>query len=1138
VTRRILALAFLLLPWTLHAEETLGYYRFPAIHGDTVVFAAEGDLWRVDRRGGVATRLTTHPAEESNPAISPDGRTIAFSAAYEGPTEVYTMPIDGGLPVRRTFEGEGRNGAVVVGWTPGGEVLYATAHDTRLPGTELARLDPATGRRALVPLAQASDGTYTPDGKTLFFTRFAFQGSHTKRYKGGAVQNLWRYSDPSEKGDAEAVPLTADFAGTSKAPMLWQGRVYFVSDRDGTMNLWSMDEAGKDLHQLTFHQGWDVTSPDLSAGRIVYQLGADLRIFDIAANQDAPLPVRLISDFDQLRETWVKKPTDYLTAARLSPAGDRLVLTARGQVFVVPVKAGRIVEVTRKAGVRYREARFLPDGKSVFALSDETGEVELWKFPANGVGKPDQLTSDAKVLRWDGEASPDGRWLAHHDKAQQLWLLDLKSRKQTRIATSASPYGDFQDLAWSPDGRWLAWSVAGANSFNRIYLYDVAKARTVALTSDRFNSTSPAWSRDGKWIYFLSDRSLRTLVHSPWGTRQPDPYLTATTGIFGIALKRGTRSPFQLPDELHPAKPKDKEETEAEEPDSKADKGADKDRGKEKAKDRDDDQDKTKKPPKVEIDLDGLASRLYEVAVPPGNYESLSAGEDHLFWLAVQPGIENDAMALQAVPFDPEKTDAQTLLADVEDYDLSADGKKLMLHRGEDFYVLDAGEAVAGDDLLSDKELAKAKVDLGGWTFPVSPREQWQQMFREAWRLERDYFYDPKMHGVDWPAMLEKYRPLSLRVTSRGELDDLLGQMVSELSALHTFVHGGEYRKGGETVEVASLGATLVRDEAAGGWRVDHLYRIDPDLPAAAGPLRAPGVEVDEGDVVESINGAPTLPVTDLGVLLRNQADKQVLLRIKAAKGRKERDVVVVPVAPKEAANLRYSDWEVSRRLAVEEKGKAEIGYVHLRAMGGDDYTSWARDFYPVFDRPGLIIDVRNNRGGNIESWILAKLLRKAWFWWQPREGGPYPNMPYAFRGHLAVLVDEGTSSDGEAFAEGVKRLGLGKVIGTRTWGGEIWLSSSNILVDKGIATAAEFGVYGPEGLWLIEGHGVDPDLVVDDTPHATFEGKDAQLDAAIQYLQEKIKAEPVPIPKAPAYPNKSLIYPKKGDKGEAPQLP
>jgi tricorn protease len=1119
--RFLVVLALLALAPALRAEETpghdslghdsIGYYRYPAIHGDTLVFAAEGDLWRVDRRGGVASRLTTHPAEESNPAISPDGRTLAFSAAYEGPTEVYTMPIDGGLPVRRTFEGAERGGALVAGWTPGGEILYATTTASGLPSTQLARLDPATGRRALIPLAQASEGCY--DGETLFFTRFAFQGSHTKRYRGGTAQSLWRFD-----GHTEAAPLTADFAGTSRSPMVWQGRVYFVSDRDGTMNLWSMDEKGGTLSQHTFHRGWDVTSPDLSEGRIVYQLGADLRLFDVAANQDAPLPIRLVSDFDQMRETWVKKPMDFLTASRLSPIGDRLVLTARGQVFVVPVKEGRIVEVTRKPGVRYREARFLPDGKSVFALSDETGEVELWKFPANGVGKPEPLTSEGKVLRWEGEASPDGRWIAHHDKDQQLWLLDLKTRKQQRLATSTSPYGGFQNLSWSPDSRWLAWSVAGSNSFTRIYLYQAATGKTVPLTSDRFNSTSPAWSRDGKWLYFLSDRSLRTLVRSPWGARQPDPYLTATTGIFGVALKKDTRSPFQPPDELHPAKNKDNKDDDDAEPASG--KKADKD-----DKDKDKDKDQGKKPPKVEIDLEGLAGRLYEVPVPPGNYESLTAGADRLYWLSVQPRVEDDMTSLETVPFDPEKTDPKTVLADIEEYDLSADGKKLMIRKEEDFYVLDAEDAT-GEEELAEKDLAKAKVDLAGWTFPFNPREQWQQMFREAWRLERDYFYDPKMHGVDWPAMLEKYRPLSLRVTSRSELDDLLGQMVSELSALHTFVRS-EQRKGDEEIEVASLGAALSRDEAAGGWRVEHLYRTDSDLPSTAGPLQARGVRVGEGDVIESINGTPTLSVMDLGALLRNQAGKQALLRVKDAKTKKSRDVVVMPVSPEDGADLRYGDWETSRRLAVEEKGKSEIGYVHLRAMSGEDYTSWARDFYPVFDRPGLIVDVRNNRGGNIESWILAKLLRKAWFWWQPRQGEPYPNMPYAFRGHLVVLVNESTASDGEAFAEGIRRLKLGRVIGTRTWGGEIWLTASNVLVDKGVATAAEFGVYGPEGSWMIEGHGVDPDEVVDNLPRATFDGRDAQLDAAIRYLQEKIKAEPVPVPKAPAYPDKSLVYPK-----------
>ena len=1115
---RLLCLLFLLLPGALRAEETLGYYRFPALHGDTIVFSAEGDLWRVGRQGGTATRLTTHPAEETYPAISPDGKTIAFSASYEGPNEVYTMPIDGGLPVRRTFEG---SDARVVGWTPGGEILYTTRHWSGLPSNQLLRLDPATGKSALLPLAQAADGDFTPDGKTLFFTRFAFQGSHTKRYQGGTAQSLWRYRE----GDAEATSLTADFPGTSREPMVWQGRLYFVCDRDGTLNLWSMDENGHDLKQLTSHHGWDVTSPSLSEGRIVYQLGADLRLYDVAAAKDEPLPIRLVSDFDQMRETWVQSPMDYLTAFDLSANGDRVALTARGEVFVAPVKKGRLVEVTRQPGVRYREARFLPDGKSVLALSDESGEVEIWKLPANGVGKPEQLTSDAKVLRWEALPSPDGKWIAHRDKDRQLWLLNVKTRKNNRIATSAD--SDFQDLAWSPDGRWLAWAVSGANTFLRVYLYDTASGKTVPVTSDRFNSWSPTWSADGKWLWFLSDRELRTLVPGPWGTRQPDPFLTATTKIFGVALKKGLRSPFQPPDELHPESAKDDDgadKAEAqEEPEGKAKakpenkpkrKAAEK--NEKKGKEAEDDDIKVEK---VEIDLDGLAERLVEVPVEAGNYDSLSANEDRLYWLASDPSFEEEqASSLMTVAFGDgtEKPEAKTVVEGIADYQLSADGKKLAVRKAKALYVFAAGED-------SPDDLDNAKVDLTGWTFPIDPKEQWRQMFREAWRLERDYFYDPKMHGVDWPAMLEKYRPLSLRVTSRAELNDLLGQMVSELSALHTFVHGGDRRKGDTDVDVASLGAVLARDEKAGGYRVERLYRSDPDLPADAPPLAVPGVGVKVGDVVESINGVPVLSVPDAALLLRNQTERQVLLRVHDGKTRAARDVVVVPFSSKQLDDLRYTDWELSRRKVVEEKGQSRLGYLHLRAMDSDDYTSWAMDFYPVFDRDGLILDLRNNRGGNIESWLLDKLQRKAWFWWQPRVGSPSPNMQYAFRGHLVVLVNENTSSDGEAFAEGVKRLGLGKVIGTRTWGGEIWLSSSNFLVDKGIATAAEFGVFGPDGTWLIEGHGVDPDVTVDNLPHATFLGSDAQLDAAIAYLQDEIRKHPVPPIKAPAYPNKSL---------------
>jgi len=1071
------------------AEARPGYLRFPALHGETLIFTAEGDLWSVPAAGGTARRLTSHLAAETHAAISPGGSMVAFTAAYEGPEEVYTMPVDGGLPVRRTWDGER---ATVVGWTPDGLILFATQHLSTLPNTQLATIDPRNGRRAALPLSQASDGAYDAPGQTLFFTRQAFQGSHTKRYKGGTVQSLWSYT--GEGGEAK--PLTSDYPGTSKTPMWWNGRVYFVSDRDGTMNIWSMREDGGDLKQHTFHKGWDAQSPSMSQGRIAYQLGAEIHLLDTTKGSEAAVPIRLVSDFDQARDRWIKSPMDYVTAIHLSPTGDRVVLTARGQVFVAPAQQGRLVEATRKEGVRYRQGRFMSDGKTLLALSDESGEVELWSLPANGVGPASRLTTDGDVIRWDAVPSPDGQWIAHYDKNQRLWLYDTAKRKSSLV--ERSPNSDYADLAWSPDSRWLAYSVAADDTLQQVRIYGIESGAITSLTSDRYDSASPAWSPDGKWIYLLSDRNLESAVGAPWGSRQPEPFFDRTTKIYEIPLLQGLRSPFRPADELAPPA--------AEAATGKEAGGGDKGATKETAA--------PKTPPAVIIDLDGIQARIAEVPVPPGNYDSLSTDGKRLYWMSrdLSPGRK---ASLMTFPIDNKRGEPETFLGDIRSYEISADRTKLLVRKGGDLFVFDAGAKAPA-------ETAKSAVGIKDWTFPIDPREEWRQMFTEAWRLERDYFYDPKMHGLDWPAIRDKYLPLVDRVTDRDELSDLLGQMVSELSALHIFVRGGDTREGTDQIDVASLGAELSRDEAAGGYRIEHIYRTDPDLPGEASPLARPEAGAADGDVIESINGVSLLSVPDPGEILRNQAGRQVLIRLRS-KGGQARDAVVTPIDPRRSADLRYDEWEYTRRLEVERMGGGRIGYVHLRAMGQGNITEWYREFYPVFKRDGLIVDVRHNRGGNIESWILEKLLRKAWVFWQPRVGSPYWNMQYAFRGHVTVLCDERTASDGELFTEGFRRLGLGKVIGTRTWGGEIWLTSSNILEDKGIATAAEFGMYGPEGTWLIEGHGVDPDIVVDNLPHATFDGADAQLQAAVDHLLKRIKEEPVPVPPAPAYPDKSF---------------
>ncbi len=1093
------------------AQNNRGWYRFPAIHDQTVAFSSEGDLWEVGIEGGIARRLTSAPGQEVHAAFSPDGTMIAFTANYEGPEEVYTMPANGGIPVRRTFEGGGPQnrrmapstpGATVAGWTPDGKILYATYHFSDLPDAQLVTID-AHNRFERIPLSQAAQGTFNPHNSTLFFTRLDRQPSFTKRYAGGSAENIWKYAPGHE-----AIPLTGDYAGTSKNPMWWDSRIYFLTDRDGTMNLWSMDENGKGLRQLTTSEGFDIKSASLSEGRIAYQLGADLHLYDISSSADRVIPIELPSDFDNLREHWVKDPVQYLSAVHFSPDGNSVVLTARGRVFVTPVKQGRFAEVNENKPGRFREARLLPNGKSVVLISTETGEAEVWLYPANGKGPGDELTRAGTVLRWEAIPSPDGKWIAHQDKDQQLWLYNVAARSNKKIASS--PNGDndspaFAELRWSPDSRWLTFGENALNNFVQIMLYNLETGVKTPLTTNRYNSGAACWSSDGKWIYFVSDRALKSSVKSPWGSRLPDPFFDRANKIYALPLQKNLVSPFRPPDELHPPEP---DAHEAESPKTEPVKTDEKQKEKPAA------------PPKIDIDLSGIAARIEEVPVPPGNYANLQVAGKRLCWINhdfADPAKD----VLECVNVGNKGDKPETLLDGVKGFEISADSKKMLVHKQNDLFVFDAGVTAAS--IKDPKTLSDAQIDLKRWNFSVVPLDEFHEAYLDAWRLERDYFYDRNMHHVAWTTIRDKYVEFLNRVRDREELNDLISDMVGELSALHTFVVGGDLRTGPDQIAVGSLGAYLVRDEAAAGFRVEHIYRTDPDRPDQLSPLLRPGAGLVEGDVITAINGHSLLPCADYAELLRDQVDKQILLTYHNKDNNQPHDVVVTAISDVQDHRLRYSEWEYTRRLAVEKATDGQVGYIHLRAMGPDDIRQWEEEYTPIYDRQGLIVDVRHNNGGNIDSWLLGKLSRKAWMYWQSRQGSPYWNMQGAFRGPVIVLCDFLTASDGEAFSEGFRRLGLGKLLGTRTWGGEIWLSFSNFLADTGIASAAETGVYGPEGKWLIEGHGVDPDIVVDNLPHATFEGKDAQLEAAVQLLRRAIREHPNPVPPPPSYPDKSF---------------
>jgi tricorn protease len=1072
-----------------------GYYRDPALRGDTLVFTAEGDLWSVAASGGLARRLTSHPAEESQAAISPDGRHVAFVASYDGTPDVYAMALAGGEPRRLSFDG-GR--VWVQGFTPQGEVVYATEN---VIGPTLRRVLRAVDLQGTsvreFPLADAREAAFDPSGERLWFTRFGLQvsGDNAQDYRGGAMAQVWRWSgNPAE----EAVRIASDLDANLSLPMWADDRLIAVSDHGGRANLWSMDADGNDRRALTAHREFDVRGARLDAGRVVYQLGADLRVLDLGDGSDRLVPIELGSDYGQRRSRFIKQPLAHLGAARIAADGRRAVLTARGNVAIAGTGPLRRIDLPSPADSRLREAVLSQDGKQVYAIVDGHGRSEIWSFPADGTPGGKALTRDGERHRWRLYPSPDGRWLAHDNKDGELWLLDLRSGDNRRIDADEYARDDaYGSVVWSHDSRFLALARSdSARLLSQIVLLDPASGQRATVTSDRYESFSPEFSRDGAWLYFLSNRSFQSSVGSPWGDRNTGAFFDKRAKLYALALQPGLRFPFQVPNEVSSA--------------NKPDTGDEK-----KKKEEKDSKDAASKSLPA-IVFDGLRERLFEVPVEAGNYNGIAAADGRLYFLQrdASPNAKGQLMTLEVSDQAPKP---ELFMADVAQFSISDDGKRLLLIKSPPEPGGAPGELLLVDAAAKGpSDLATSRLRVADWSLRVDPSAEWRQMFDDAWRMHREFSFDPGMRGQDWATVRARYAPLLARVNDRSELDDLLAQMSSELGILHSQVRGGQLRVDPDAPQAAALGAQLAAD--ADGVRIATIYRTDPELPSERGPLQQPGVDARDGDRLIAINGRPVRSPGEVADRLRQQAGQQVLLTLKRGAAAEHR-TVVVPVRLERDAALRYGDWVERSRARVEDAGAGRIGYLHLRAMTVGDMASFVREFYANVEREGLIIDVRRNRGGNIDSWILEKLLRRAWAFWQPPRGVPYSNMQQTFRGHLAVLADQFTYSDGETFAAGVKALKLGPVIGMRTSGAGIWLSDRNRLADNGAARVAEFGQFDVEGRWLIEGRGVAPDVVVDNLPVATARGNDAQLDAAVANVLQRLRDTPVPPLKAQPIP-------------------
>ncbi len=1064
------------------AEE--GFYQHPVASGDVLVFASEGDLWRTARSGGTAVRLTNDEGEESEPAISPDGKLIAFSASYDSDRDIYVMPVAGGRPRRLTYEG----GAVrTIGWTPDGRVIYSSAATGAGQGEVLYTLDPAGGEATPVPLWRANDATFGADGTTLFFTR---RGLYTRArdnavlYRGGGMEQLWCWQTGSQ---AEAVQLLADFGAPIRMPMGHGGRIYFISDKSGKDAVWSVAEDGSDVRQVSPELAFPVLQANIDGGEVFLQNGADLHVLSIAAGTLQKLSIDLVTDREQTRVRAIDDPLRWFEGARIAGSGDMVAITARGRAALAAPGQLRRVELPIPLDARARQAVQSPDGKKVYMILDQGDRGDIYAMSADGTGAPVAVTKGYEGYIWSFAIAPDGKTIVFWDKQARLQKVDVATGRVTLLARAESGADEaIYDVVFAPDSSHIAYVEQGKlndGDVADIMLQNLATGRRVQATSGKYNSYAPAFAHDGAWLYFLSDRNFAPDPGGPWGDRNMGPAFPDRGEVYGLQLDPASPFRMRADNELTRAAAPEKAEPDVAAP------------AKEESKDK-----KAKPPaPKVNIVLDGVAARLYKLPIKAGVEGLLLANEKFLY---TRRGDD-----LVSIAIDKKDPREEVFAPGARGMELSSDRQNALVMGGTpDKPVL---SIVPADRKLPEKPAANL-VRLGDWRLTIDPRAEWRQMFVDAWRLRRDFFFDPALRGVDWNAVRAAHEPFLDRIGSRSELDTVLGEMSAQVGALHSQIGGGDQRADRENPAMAFLGAKV--SPVADGLRIDSILRAEADLVSQLPPLRRPGVDVQPGDVIRLVDGRPVASLADLQLALATKAGQQV--RLDLTRDTRKLSAIVEPMTADGNRQANYADFVQGKRAEAERLSDGRIGYLHLRAMGPDDLATFARDYFPQLGKEGLIIDVRGNNGGNIDSIIISMLMRKAWaFWSGSGIGGT--NMQNAYRGHIAVLVDERTYSDGETFAAGIKALGIAPLVGTRTAGAGVWLSDRQILADRGIARTAESPQFAIDGRWILEGLGVAPDFEVENLPYAAFNGTDAQLETAVGLLTDRIAREPVPALKA-----------------------
>ena len=1042
---------------------TSGYKTKPDIHGDLAVFTCEGDLWIGSISDHNARRLTSHEGVETNARFSPDGKLVAFNAYYDGSKDVYVMSIDGGMPRRLTYD---PTGADVLDWTPDGKgVVFRSTRFDFERRLWVAPLEGGPARQIPVPTGYFA--SYSEDGQ-LAYVPTSFEWANWYRYKGGGADDIWLYRTE----DKSFTQLTTDL-GVDTTPVWCAGSIYYVSERTGYSNIWRINPKTKATTQVTKLMDGPIRYPGSDHRRVVFQCGGDLSVYDPQSNSTTDLVFNLNSDLIHERPALVPV-SGSVNYAALGPSGKRLALEVRGQIVSVPASDGELRLLEDKPGTRAMFPVWSPDGKKVAFVSDRTGENEIWLDDAANDSEAVQLTKGLKANPYALTWSPDGSNIATGDRDGRILLVHFPDGKIT-VLMQAPVTGSYDSnvptSSFSPDGKYLTFQSPFENWLLGVYVASVQTGAVTLVSSPDINSYAPIFDATGKFVVYLADRSL-----SPFYTFTHRYSFDKVTRVNMVALAKATPSPFLPKNDEEgtptPAKPEDKNVT--------------------------------------VFEPEGIQSRVFEVPMPAGRYRALESVSGRLLLIDADQiaGMDSPAPGVLR-SFDLDKKTLATIAENVDSVTKTPDGKKLLIRSGGNIHVADA--SLSGP--------LPAPIRFTGFSISVDPRSEWRQMFNETWRIARDFFYDPGMHGVDWNAVRAKYEPMLKMVGDRADLTRLLKDMVSELNCGHAYVSNPPIP--GVRVSMGYLGIEADPVPGTNAIQVRRILRGDDFSLGVRSPLEEPGVNVRAGDYILSIGGQRVSANQDFQALLVGKTGQTITLVVNSKPTMDgARTVRVRPLSSE--AQLRYIDWVQGRIEYVSKNGGANFGYAHISDMGSGGLIGFTKGQFQNVYKDAMIYDTRFNGGGFVSSMLLENIAAKPQAWWKPRTGSTWTREDWANLGYSAAICNQGNFSDGELFVEVWKRMKLGPVVGTRTGGGEVGSGGGYTLVDGGTINIPNYAAFA-DGKWLIEGVGAIPDFNVSQDPAAVMGGRDPQLDKAIELLKAKLAKNPIKKPEPPAFPKKGI---------------